>query len=239
MGVEAVRRRGLQPGAGPMLLLLPWLLLALLLTPPAGAAGRGAAVAADGPDAGQAWRFRVYLDDREIGYHHFQLADAGDRRVLRSEADFEYRLMFLTLYEYEHENRETWSGDCLHSVDSRTDANGEPFSVEGRRTAGAFRVEARGGTTRLPECVMSFAYWNPAFLRQERLLNTQNGEYLEIEVSNPVPESRVVHGEERPALRYRLEAGELSLVLWYSTDNEWLALESEVKGGRTLRYELM
>lgn len=234
MGAETVKRRLPQPGAG--FAFLSAMLLALLLTPPAGAAEPGAV---DGPEAGQAWRFRVYLDDREIGYHHFQLDAAGDRQVLRSEADFEYRLMFLTLYAYEHENRETWSGDCLYSVDSRTDANGEPFSVEGRRTAGAFRVEARSGTARLPECVMSFAYWNPAFLHQERLLNTQNGEYLDVEVSEPVAESRVVRGEPQPALRYRLEAGELRLDLWYSTDHEWLALESEVKGGRTLRYELM
>ena len=236
-----MRRSPSRHGAGLSFRLAALLatVMSTLLMGPAGAAGQGAEVDADGVDSGQAWRFRVYLDDREIGYHHFQLADAGDRQVLRSEADFEYRLMFLTLYEYQHQNRETWSEGCLDSVDSRTDANGEPFSVEGRRTAGAFRVEARGGTARLPECVMSFAYWNPAFLHQQRLLNTQTGEYLEIEVFDPVAESRVVRGEQRPALRYRLKAGELRLDLWYSTDNEWLALESEVKGGRTLRYELM
>ena len=46
-----------------------------------------------------------------------------------------------------------------------------------------------------------------------------------------------VLGESRPSYRYRLAAGALNLDLWYSTDNEWLALESEVKGGRKLRYE--
>ena len=214
-------------------------LLAALLLPAAGAAERDAQAAAAGGEPGQAWRFRVFLDDREIGYHNFHLAGAGDRMLLRSEADFEYRLMFLTVYDYRHENTETWSGDCLYSVESRTDANGEPYSVDGRRTDDAFRVQASAGEASLPECVMSFAYWNPAFLRQKRLLNTQNGEYLEVEVSAPVPETRVVRGELRPALRYRLEAGELRLDLWYSTDNEWLALESEVRGGRILRYELM
>ena len=34
-------------------------------------------------------------------------------------------------------------------------------------------------------------------------------------------------------------AGALNLDLWYSTNNEWLALESEVQGGRILRYERM
>ena len=195
--------------------------------------------AAGGADNGDAWRFRVYLDDREIGYHHFYLAADGDTRQLRSVAEFEYKLLFVKLYDYEHENLETWSGDCLHSIESRTDANGTPYAVEGERAPDGFRVDGSAGVQTLPECVMSFAYWNPVFLRQERLLNTQNGEFLEVEVSEPVTESLEVRGEPRPALRYRVEAGELSLDLWYSTENEWLALESEVQGGRTLRYELM
>ena len=207
------------------------------------AAGAAPALASDAAAAGaandDAWRFRVYLDDREIGYHHFYLAGNGDTRQLRSVAEFEYKLLFVTLYDYEHENLETWSGDCLHSVDSRTDANGEPFAVEGRRQAGGFRVDGSAGELTLPGCVMSFAYWNPAFLQQERLLNTQNGEFLDVDVSDPVEESLEVRGERRSAVRYRVEAGELSLDLWYSTDDEWLALESKVGGGRTLRYELM
>ena len=47
-----------------------------------------------------------------------------------------------------------------------------------------------------------------------------------------------VHGEDTPAQRYRLEARNMKLDLWYSDDQRWLALESTVKGGRKLRYEL-
>ena len=186
-----------------------------------------------------AWRFRVYLDDREIGYHNFYLQQSGEMRVLRSEANFEYRLMFVKLFHYAHENRETWSGDCLRSIESRTDSNGEPYRVDGRLETGRFRVDGSAGEADLPECVMSFAYWNPAFLGQGRLLNTQNGEFLDVEISQPIAEPLVVRGEQLPSYRYRLEAGELRLDLWYSTNDEWLALESEVRGGRKLRYELL
>jgi len=191
-------------------------------------------------DAGvDAWRFRVYLDDREIGYHNFYLQQSGDTRVLRSEANFEYRLMFVKLFHYEHENRETWNGDCLRSIESRTDSNGEPYRVDGQLQTGRFRVESSAGEADLPECVMSFAYWNPAFLGQGRLLNSQNGEFLDVEISQPVAEQLLVRGEPQPSYRYRLEAGELRLDLWYSANDEWLALESEVRGGRKLRYELL
>lgn len=189
--------------------------------------------------AEDAWRFRVFLDDREIGYHNFYLQQSGEMRVLRSEANFEYRLMFVKLFHYEHENRETWNGDCLRSVESRTDSNGEPFRVDGRVEPGRFRVDGSAGEADLPECVMSFAYWNPAFLDQGRLLNTQNGEFLDVEISQPVAEQLLVRGEQQQSFRYRLEAGELRLDLWYSTNDEWLALESEVRGGRKLRYELL
>ena len=86
---------------------------------------------------------------------------------------------------------------------------------------------------------MSFAYWNPAFLDQGQLLNTQNGEFLDVEISQPVAEPLTVRGEPQAAYRYRLEAGELQLDLWYSANRKWLALESEVRGGRKLRYELL
>jgi len=186
-----------------------------------------------------AWRFRVWLDDKEIGYHNFYLVENGDISQLHSEAEFEYKLLFVKLYEYEHENRETWKGDCLQSIESSTDANGKPYSVSGHARTGEFELAGSKGTETLPECVMSFAYWNPAFLKQDYLINTQDGEYLDVEISEPVLEQREVRGELLPSWRYSLEAGPLKLDLWYSTNDEWLALESEARGGRTLRYELL
>jgi len=189
--------------------------------------------------AGNAWHFRVYLDDREIGFHHFFLTENNGVSQLRSVASFEYKLLFVKLFHYEHENLETWNGDCLQSINSETDVNGRPFKVDGRREIGEFRVVGNTGEEVLPECVMSFAYWNPLFLEQQSLLNTQDGEFLPVKISNPVFEELEVQGKARPSNRYRLAAGALNLDLWYSMDKQWLALESETEGGRKLRYELL
>lgn len=85
---------------------------------------------------------------------------------------------------------------------------------------------------------MTFAYWNPDFLRQPRLLNPQSGEYLDVEVEQVGQEPIVIRGEEVAASVYRITARKMELKLWYSEDDEWLALESVAKGGRILRYEL-
>lgn len=219
---------------------LPVTLLALLAFAATAVSLAGEPAAVGGrSDNGHEWRFRVFLDNHEIGYHDYYLTGSGETRHLKSIADFEYKVLFVSLYHYEHENVETWSGDCLQRIESWTDANGKPFEVEGWREDGTFHVDGSSGEARLPGCVMSFAYWNPDFLNQSRLLNSQNGAFLPVEVSEPVPDTIEVRGELQPSYRYRLVAGPLKLDLWYSVDKQWLALSSEVSGGRTLRYELM
>ncbi|MDH4019760.1 MAG: DUF6134 family protein [Xanthomonadales bacterium] len=189
--------------------------------------------------ADQEWRFQVYLDDKKIGTHDFVLQQLDKQRKLKSEANFEYRLMFVKLYGYEHENTETWVGDCLTGIESKTDANGKPFKVSGSLQGDRFLLRGTAGEAELPSCSMSFAYWNPVFLQQERLINVQNGEVHDIEVSEPELVQIEVRGVMQPAYRYLLDAGELKIELWYSEDNEWLALETDARGGRRLRYQLL
>jgi len=187
----------------------------------------------------QEWRFRVYLDDKEIGFHEFRVVEQDGLRRLETEANFEYKLLFLTLYEYEHENTEIWKGNCLTEIDARTDANGDPYEIKGKLAENRFLLEGTGGSTELPPCVMSFAYWNPVFLEQDRLLNSQNGEFVDVEVGAPERVNLEVRGAMLPALRYRIEAEDLGIELYYSESQEWLALEADAAGGRTLRYELI
>jgi len=185
------------------------------------------------------WNFRVLLDDREIGHHHFAIREEGDIRRLFSEAKFEVHFLFVKLFEYEHRNEEVWKGDCLDRIESSTDSNGKSYSVSGQRRGERFLVRGSEGDTELPACVMSFAYWNPEFLKRNRLLNSQNGEFLSVEVAEPEPDLLNHRGSAWPARRYRLRAGDMDLVLWYSEQDDWLALETAAPGGRKLRYERM
>ena len=85
---------------------------------------------------------------------------------------------------------------------------------------------------------MTFAYWNPNFLEQSRLLNPQSGEYMPVNVEPLGKQEVMVRGDTVVAQAYRLTARNTELTVWYSDDNEWLGLESVAKGGRIIRYEL-
>ena len=187
----------------------------------------------------QEWNFRVYLDDKEIGYHNFSLVEDNDRQRLVTEADFRVRFLFLTAYRYEHTNQEIWNGSCLQEISSKTDANGKKFSVRGYQAGGGFSVESAEGLNEVGDCVKTFAYWNPDILNEPRLLNSQTGELLTVEIEAVAEEQLNVRGTEVTAQRYHLVAKNMQLDIWYSKDNRWLALESTVKGNRKLRYELI
>src|SRR5699024_3515825 len=97
-----------------------------------------------------------------------------------------------------------------------------------------------GGAARqsLEGCVMTFAYWNPAILRQTHLLNPQTGAYETVKVSRIGEQTLSIKGTAVRAIHYRVTGPKHPLDLWYSAADEWLALESTVTGGRRLAYRL-
>ncbi|MBC7802452.1 MAG: hypothetical protein H7Y16_01135 [Candidatus Parcubacteria bacterium] len=172
----------------------------------------------------RAWHFRVFLDEREIGYHRFTLSGEGEARELRSEARFQVRVLGFTAYRYVHEASERWQAGCLRSLASSTDDNGEPVAVDWRAEPGV--------------CAMSFAYWNPKILQGGPLLNAQTGKLEPVTVTPRGEETIELRGRPALAQRYRLSGQRLAIDLWFA-NREWVALESEAQGGRRLRYRLI
>lgn len=195
-----------------------------------------------GQETTKSWNFAVLLDGSRIGYHSYRVTEMDGAREVVSEAKFDVKFLFINAFRYRHELNETWANNCLLELEATTNSNGKRFEVNGEKTNYGFVVTADKESdtieNELPECVMSFAYWNPEFLQQRRLLNPQSGEYLDVTVEELDPQSIEVRGEQVQARVYSVSAEKMQLKLWYSRDNEWLALESEAKGGRTIRYEL-
>lgn len=188
--------------------------------------------------ATQTWNFQVFLDDKPIGYHRFELRQQGELRELRSTARFNVKVLFINAYQYLHDATESWRGDCLQSLTASTDDNGKQLHVSAVAQGNEFNVSNRQHRYALSGCVMSFAYWNPVMLQQSRLLNAQTGEYDQVTIKVVGEESLQVCGTAQTAKHYRLTGSKLSIDLWYSPAGDWLALESTTESGRRLRYVL-
>jgi hypothetical protein len=186
------------------------------------------------------WQFKVLLDNREIGFHDFRVTSNGQKSRVEASAKFKVKLLFVTVYQYIHNNVENWDVNCLSNINSKTNDNGKDLAVEGVGDKDAFIVTNGGIETQLPTCVMTFAYWNPEFLKSSQLLNAQTGVLEPVTITPDGEEIFIFNGTEIPASRYVVDVKSGPLTLWYSSiDSRWLALETVAKGGRILRYEPM
>ncbi len=187
----------------------------------------------------QEWSFQVFLDDKEIGTHEFRVTRQGDHEQVEITAEFDVNILFFNAYSYSHQNTERWENDCLASIDSVTDDNGTPLHVQGMARDGRFIFEANPqGPSTGPACTRSFAYWNRDFLDSEKLLNSQTGEFVDVDISRQAEEVLSIHGQPVAATRYAVEMEDGTITLWYGRETgQWLALEAPARGDRTLRYE--
>ena len=180
----------------------------------------------------QTWNFDVRLDGKPIGSHRFTVDGPPESREVLSAARFEVKLLGITVYRYRHEASERWRGDCLQDLHSRTDDDGKALEIDRR-------ADEEGNST----CLMSYAYWNPRLLQQQRLLNPQTGEIDELRVER-LPDAVIpVSGRDVEASRWRLSAksagAKQEITVWRDRrDGRWIGLDAEVKGGRVLSYRL-
>lgn len=193
---------------------------------------------AHGGEVGKSWDFRVFLDDKAIGTHRFDLVEQGEQRRLTSQARMAVKILFVTAYAYDHHDVEHWQGDCLDELTSKTDDNGKKHHVDVERRDGKTIVRTERAIRSHGPCTLTFAYWNPAMLRQTQLLNAQDGEYIDVKITDAGADSILVRGVKTPARRFELRSKKLSIDLWYSQQDEWLQLESQTEHGQKLIYQL-
>lgn len=192
------------------------------------------------PLQAQEWSFEVYLDQQKIGTHTFSL----DQNQLQSRANFKVKVLFINAYRYQHQADEQWQGNCLSQLTAHTEENKEITDVKGAIQNNKFVLDKNGSTQTLLGCIMTFAYWNPEILKQSRLLNPQNAEYLDVTVTDEGSKTIEVKGQTTLTHQYRLNGrlkgkDKLKITLWYDQQQQWVALESITPEGYKIKYKLI
>ena len=186
--------------------------------------------------SGEALRFQVYLDEKPIGEHSFRISDNGELQRIASNAAFDVDFLFINAYRYRHNSSEVFRNGCLQEIRTTTDDNGKRYRVEGSSRGEGFRFEHQDGVEQADGCLMTFAYWDPGFLDQKRLLNAQTGELERVSVRAKGKETIEVGNRQVPATRYALTTDKLTIDLWYNEALGWVGLSSDTGKGRRLIY---
>lgn len=189
--------------------------------------------------ASQTYDFKVFLGKEEIGRQRFDISSEGGRTQVRVDAQFTVKFLYITVYTYRHTNVETWEGTCLREIRAETDDNGDSFFVHGIFLNGQLQVQTQAGNWIGEGCIKTFAYWNPEWIKGERLLNSQTGEHQPVSILAVGEETIPVQGVPTRAIHRRIVTDKFAVDLWYTLNGRWVALQSTTKKGDTLRYTLL
>ncbi len=182
-------------------------------------------------DANGVLAFDVALDGRPIGQHSLTFERRADNALAVDIAiDLEVKFGPFTVYDYSHRNATLWRDGVLAEMRSETVDDGERHTVEANGGETDLRVVTDGereyttARTTLPT-----TYWMASTVAQDRLVNSQTGELLEVRVIEVGPEE--IPGPDGPltATHYRME-GDLEIDLWYDAAGILVGLAFEARG---------
>lgn len=174
--------------------------------------------------------FRVERGGEPIGTHELRFRREDDE--LHVTIDIELAVTFgpLTLFRYEHRNRETWRDGRLIAIETVTNDDGKAYRVRAKATDEGLAVtSSENAPFTAPPGIIPTSYWNPATVEQTQLLDTQKGRILDVAIA-PAGEANVdADGREIAARLYDM-TGDLKLRLTYSRAGEWLNVAFAARG---------
>ena len=174
--------------------------------------------------------FDVMRGDKPIGRHVLTFREVGDETHVDIEVSLQVKIGFLTVFRYDHTNREVWRDGQLVSVTTDTDDNGKPFEVRAQNKGDGFHVQTLAEESVLPNAVIPTSYWNPEILKNLRWFDTQRGILLEVDLEEGDIEPVVLaNGQSIEAQRFEV-TGDLNITVWYTREGEWVKLAFPARG---------
>ncbi|MEM9060477.1 MAG: DUF6134 family protein [Pseudomonadota bacterium] len=169
--------------------------------------------------------FRIIRDGDDIGSHRLDAATGANGFEIAITIRIAVKILGITAYRYEMDNREVWRDGRIVSVDSRVNDDGTKdrciinardkiLSIEGSRFNGQAPSEA-----------VTTSYYAAPFLQRRPWLSTQSGAPLDLSVKQ---DARAGWWSVR---------GELDTNLGYDDAGEWIACEFDA-GGEPARYDI-
>jgi Family of unknown function (DUF6134) len=125
----------------------------------------------------------------------------------------------LIKYRYEYHGKETWRGDRLLRLDSRTNDNGKALAVSAAVDANGSRIEVKGKPAQSgPALAMTTNYWRLPGLQVPAegfsIIDSDTGTLFRVRLQRVGPDEVVIGGQKIACEHYRL-SGETAAELWF------------------------
>lgn len=186
-------------------------------------------------------QYTVQRDGKTIGTHAITIAQNGVETHVGVETDIAVKVLFVTAYKFKHSSQETWADGKLLAITSTTDDDGVAKELSARAENGKFTVDSKvKGQDRRQHAdaaTLPASLWNAETVRQSALLNTLDGQVMNIAVEDLGAEDVDAGGASLSAHHYAI-TGELTRELWFDDAGRLVRMRFPDKTNSEIVYAL-
>lgn len=204
--------------------------LALLLAAPA-AAGAPAQMARSHLE------FVVVRNDEAVGRHVIDFSRDGDTTSVKISTNVVVTMAFIPVYRFEHTGIETWKGNQLIALRSRTNDDGTHHELAVAAEGDHLRVAGDGSQATAAAAILPASLWNAGIVSQSTLLNTLDGTQMPIAVVDRGEEIVQASGADVPAHHFTISGG-INRDVWFDRANTLVRVAFAAKDGSSIVYQL-
>jgi hypothetical protein len=217
---------------------VPFLLVLGLILP--GAASAAVPVPDGFPPAGTI-TYDVWREGSKIGTHSVDFLRDGDKLTVRTRIRIEVKLLFVTIYRFEHDAEEDWVAGKLMRFTAKTDDNGTDRDVllerDGGQLKGRYNSPNNSEPASLPGDLIVCSLWNPATPDQTVMIEPTKGRAKAVTIVDRGLEEIQVGTRTVEAHHYSV-TGDLRREVWYDADGEVAQAQYPAKDGSLLTFKL-
>ena len=173
--------------------------------------------------------FNVFLDKKQVGTHIFDIQRKDVNIFVKSNMQLKGKFWGLVPFKYTHQSTETWKDGCLFGLESQTLKRGKTINISASSGQSGLTIVNADKTEVIKGCTKSFAYWDYSKLEGNQLLNTENGQLVDVQIKSSKNQSDA-------GKSVVIQSSEADIKLGYSADGNWLWLKSQLEVGGLLHY---
>lgn len=181
--------------------------------------------------------YSVLRDQELVGAHVVDLSSSGNTTNVKVSTNVVVKVAFITVYRFEHAGLETWQGNRLVSIRTRTNDDGTPHQLSATAEGDHLRVAADGSQGSVGGAIIPASLWNAAIVNQGSILNTLDGREMPISVIDRGDEIVRAGGGNVTARHYTISGG-IDRDVWFDRTNTLVRVAFAAKDGSHIVYQL-
>lgn len=181
--------------------------------------------------------YAVLRDQEVVGAHVVDFSSSGNTTNVKVSTNVVVKVAFITVYRFEHAALETWQGNRLVSIRTRTNDDGTPHQLSATAEGDHLRVAADGSQGNVAGAIIPASLWNAAIVNQGSILNTLDGREMPISVADRGDET-VRTGTGSVTARHYSISGGLDRDVWFDRTGTLVRVAFAAKDGSHIIYQL-